>query len=74
MEVTKVRIKVDSEDVHIPELRKFIGKTVEMIITEAPSISSDKEKSGKMKRFFEAAGKIEIDEETIRQWREVSKL
>lgn len=74
MEVTKVRIKVDSEEVRIPELRKFIGKTVEMIITEAPSVSSDEEKSGKMKRFFEAAGKIEIDEEAIRQWREVSKL
>jgi len=44
VEVTKVRIKVDSEEVRIPELRKFIGKTVEMIITEAPSVSSDEEK------------------------------
>lgn len=68
MKVTKVRIKVDSEDVHIPELKKFIGKTVEMIITEV------KPENRKMERFFEAAGKIEIDEEAIRQWREVSKL
>ena len=61
MEVAKVRIKVDSENVHIPELKNFIGKTVEMIITEI------RPKNGKMKRFFEAAGKIEIEE--VKSWR-----
>ena len=68
MKVTKVRIKVDSEDVHIPELKKFIGKTVEMIIAEV------KPKSKKMEHFFEAAGKVKIDKEAIRKSREVSKL
>jgi hypothetical protein len=68
VKVTKVRIKVDSEDVHIPELKKFIGKTVEMIIAEV------KPKNKKMERFFEAAGKVKIDEEAIRKSREVSKL
>ena len=68
MKATKVRIKVDSEDVHIPELRKFMGKTVEMIITEI------RPKDRKMENFFAAAGKIKIDEEAIRQWRAVSKL
>ena len=68
MEVTKVRIKVDSEDVCIPELKKFIGKTVEMIITEV------KPKNRKMDKFFEAAGKVKIDEEAVRKLREASKL
>lgn len=63
MQTTKIIMKVASEDVHIPELRKFMGKTVEMIITEVPP------EKKKMKHFFEAAGKIEIDEEAIRQWR-----
>ena len=67
MTVTKLRIKVDSEDVHIPELKKFMGKTVEMIITEVPP------EKQKMKLFFDAVGKIKIDEEVIREWREVSK-
>jgi hypothetical protein len=59
---------VDSEDVHIPELKKFIGKTVEMIITEA------RPKSKRMGNFFEAAGKVKIDGEAVRKLREVSKL
>ena len=67
MKVTKVRLKVDSEDVHIPELKKFMGKTVEMIITEV------KPNDKKMENFFEAVGKIKIDEKVIRGWREVSK-
>ncbi len=67
MKVTKVRLKVDSENIHIPELKKFIGKTAEMVITE---VSPEKQK---MKRFFDAVGKIKIDEEVIREWREVSK-
>lgn len=68
METTKVIMKVDSEDVRIPELKRFMGKTVEMIITEVSP------ENRKMRHFFEAAGKIEIDEEAVRQWREVSKL
>jgi hypothetical protein len=68
MELTKVCIKVDSEDVHIPELKKFIGKTVEMIITEVEP------RNGKMVNFFEAAGKVKIDGEAVRKLREVSKL
>ena len=55
-------------------LRKFMGKTVEVIITEALPTLPNEEKSERMKRFLEAAGKIEIDEEAVRQWREVSKL
>ena len=67
LRATRVLIKVDSESVRIPELKKFVGKTVEMIITEV------KPKNKKMKHFFEAAGKVRIDEEAIRQFREVSK-
>ncbi len=68
MKVTKVRLKVDSEDVHIPELKKFMGKTVEMIITEV------KPNDKKMENFFEAVGKVKIDTEAIRKCREASKL
>ena len=68
VKVTKVLMKVDSENVHIPELKKFIGKTVEMIITEV------KPKNRRMDNFFEAAGKVKIDKEAVRKLREASKL
>ena len=44
-----------------------MGKTVEMIITEVKL--NDK----KMENFFEAVGKVKIDEKAIREWREISK-
>ena len=68
MNVAKLRIKVDSEDVHIPELKRFMGKTVEMIITEV------KPKDKKMEHLFGAIGKVKIDAEAIRKCREASKL
>ena len=73
MQAIRLLIKVDSENIHIPELRRFIGKRVEMIIIDEPNIFSEK-KNRKMERFFSAAGKIEIDEEAVHQLREESKL
>jgi len=64
---------INSENIHVPELRQFIGKTVDIIIIDAPTSSNEK-KDRKMERFFSAAGKIEIDENAIWQLREESKL
>ena len=72
METTRLVMKINSENIHVPELRRFIGKTVEIIIQA--SESSNEKKDSKMERFFSAAGKIEIDENAIWQLREVSKL
>jgi len=66
-------MKINSEDIHIPELRQFIGKMVEIVII-GEHTSPDEKKDGKMERFFSAAGKIEIDENAIWQLREESKL
>ena len=74
MQAIRLFVDVDSEDIHIPELKKFIGKKVEMIIHEVPSIKPDEEKKQDMKKFFDAAGKIKIDKESINQLREISKL
>jgi len=56
-------MEVNSENIHIPELREFMGKRVEMIIVEVPLTLPGEKKDGKMARFSEAAGRIEIDEE-----------
>ena len=73
MQAIRWFMKVDSENIHVPELSKFIGKKVEMVIIEKPTVFNEK-KDRKMERFFSAAGKVEIDEEAVRQLREESKL
>ena len=47
---------------------KIQTKTIEMTITE------EKPENRKMDNFFEAARKVEIDEEAVRKLREISKL
>ena len=70
MEAIRLYLKVDSDTLHIPELRRFIGKRVELIlIEEEPS-----EEIKKMEKFFSAVGKVNIDEEAVHRLREESKL
>ena len=74
MQAIKLFVDVDSEDIHIPELKQFMGKRIEMIILEVTTVKPDEDKSKDMKKFFDAAGKIKIDKESINQLREISKL
>jgi hypothetical protein len=37
MTLVRLRRKLDSETLHIPELKPFLGKTVEIIIQEEPA-------------------------------------
>jgi len=74
MQAIKLFVDVDSEDIHIPELKRFMGKRIEIIILEVSSIKPDEEKKQNMKKFFDAAGKIKIDKESILKLREISKL
>jgi len=68
MEAIRLYLKVDSDTLHIPELRRFIGKRVELILIEEPS------EEIKMEKFFSAVGKVNIDEEAVHRLREESKL
>ena len=67
MQAIRLFVDVDSEDIHLPELKQFMGKRVEMIILESPTIQDNKEKKQNMKKFFDATGKIEIDKESIQK-------
>jgi len=69
MEAIRLYLKVDSDTLHIPELRRFIGKRVELILIEEPS-----EEIKKMEKFFSAVGKVSIDEKAVHRLREESKL
>jgi hypothetical protein len=67
MQAIRLFVDVDSEDIHLPELKQFMGKRVEMIILESPTIQDNKEKKQNMKNFFDAAGKIEIDKISVQK-------
>ena len=69
MEAIRLYLKVDSDTLHIPELRRFIGKRVELILIEEPS-----EEIKKMEKFFSTVGKVSIDEKAVHRLREESKL
>lgn len=73
METIRLRKKIQSETLHLPELKRLFGKEVEIILMEVPSGSSAKPR-GTMDDFISAAGKINIDAEAIAQLRENSKL
>jgi hypothetical protein len=74
MQAIRLFVDVDSEDIHLPELKQFMGKRIEMIILEVTTVKPDEDKSKNMKKFFDVAGKIKIDKESINQLREASKI
>ena len=67
METLKIRTRVESETLHLPQLRPVVGKDVEMVITET---SADKNPRTDPEPFFALAGNIELDIEAIKALRE----
>ena len=63
VQMIRLSMKVNSENIHVSELKEFIGKRVQMVIIEKPTIN--KKNDRKMERFFSAAGNVEIDEEVV---------
>ena len=66
MKAIRKKIIIDSDTIKIPELQKFIGKTMEIIILE--------DTDEKNKAFLDLAGKIDLDNSAISELRENSKL
>lgn len=66
-------IRVESDTIRIDELHRLKGKNVEVTVRELPEESLE-EKKKRLSRFFELAGKIDIDESAIERLREVSKI
>jgi hypothetical protein len=68
MEAIKLHITVESDTVKIPELKKFIGKSIEIILID----DSEKEKpaSNRYKRLKDLKGKINFDEEAVNTLRQ----
>jgi hypothetical protein len=71
MEAIKKKIVIESENINIPELKNFIGKSMEIILIEA---EDEDETKDNISKFLDLAGKIDIDEKEIDSLRERSKL
>jgi len=72
MEAIKIKKRITSDTIHIPELQKFIGKNVEIILLELPGKKIGKPKT--MIKFISASGKIDIDEKAVADLRNKSIL
>jgi len=59
--------KLDSETLHLPELKPLIGKTVEITIEEKPSVSD--EFYAELARLPETLEAYEAQKAIFRQWR-----
>ncbi len=70
MTAIKIQRHIDSETLHLPELRAMLGKDVEITVVEKPRVTGTKN----LEALFELAGKIDIDEEAFWALREKSKL
>lgn len=67
MNAIRVRKKIDSETVYLPELRSLVGKTVEIIVREEPAAPAGTE--GDWEAWFASAGEDRIDAELYKQYR-----
>lgn len=66
----RLRKRLDSDTLHLPELRPLIGKTVEITVEEQPEASA----AGPYDALFELAGKGVVDPEAYKALREASKI
>jgi hypothetical protein len=68
MSVIHIHRRIDSETLHLPELRPLIGKTVQIVVTEQPAPPSVTEKD--WEAFFAEAGTDLVDPDVYKRYRE----
>jgi hypothetical protein len=71
MDAIRVRKKIDSETIHLPELRPLLGKTVEIIVREEPDAPASTEED--WEAWFASIGEDRIDAELYRQYRDFDR-
>lgn len=73
MNAIRIRKKIESETLHLPELKPLIGQTVEIIVLEEEKTALTKT-GNPYDAFFDLAGKDVVDPEAYKQLRKVSQL
>ncbi len=70
MNAIRVYKTIDSETLHLPELKPFVGKRVEIVVLESVPAATEKE----WEEFFEKYGLDPIDPEIYKRQREYDRL
>ena len=66
----RIHRKLDSETLHLPELKPLIGRTVEITIEDQPSAASTSDEFyAELARLPETAEAYEAQKAIFRQWR-----
>ncbi|MHB1036982.1 MAG: hypothetical protein ACYC35_13915 [Pirellulales bacterium] len=70
MNPIRVRKRIDSDTLQLPELKDLIGKTVEITVVEEASPANE----GRYDAFFALAGEAVVDPEAYRALRAASMI
>lgn len=68
MTAIKIHRHLDSETIHLPELRPLLGKDVAITVVEEAT------QQGDLRAFFEAAKNPPVDLDALAELREISKI
>lgn len=71
MNAVRIHRKVESETLHLPELRSMIGKQVEIIVVEEPTPATA---TGDLSLLESIAGKDLVDPDALKQLRDASMI
>lgn len=72
MEAFRLHLKIKSDTLKIPELKKFIGRHMELILIEEPA--PDNISKGIPQKLQKLRGKISFDDHALSSLREESKI
>jgi hypothetical protein len=74
MNVIRIRTRIESDTLHLPELREMIGKDVEILVLEEVSSSGASSSQKDCSALVEIAGKDLIDPEVYKGLRAASMI
>jgi hypothetical protein len=74
MHVIRIHKRLDSDTLHLPELKELIGKQVRITVVEEVETSQSPKAGSRYDAFFELAGKDVVDPEAYKQLRAASMI
>ncbi len=72
MSAIRIVRRIDSETLQLPELKPFVGKIVEIVVTDEPAANG--QSSNVYDAFFELAGQDVVDPEAYKRLRAASMI
>jgi hypothetical protein len=74
MNAIRIRKKLDSATLHLPELQAFLGKTVEIIVLEENGTVAEPRPASRYDAFLALAGHDVVDPDAYKQLRAASMI